>query len=156
MNSKVQRYVIEALAMSGFCVLGAQIAFMLRPDIWVTRFNCGTEFNELNAKVRQFLQTLPGVMLLEVQLEGSDDWAIVAFRSQSALTERIEWIVGKRVKGVRPIAEPKSAPAAKVDSDPNPLPPYPCVERTRRLEEAGLPDTLHKLPPRFAPKRSSL
>ena len=33
-------------------------------------------------------------MLIEIQLEDSDGWTIVAFRSQGALMERIEQITG--------------------------------------------------------------
>lgn len=157
MNDKVQRYLIEALAMTGFCILASRIAFMLRPDVWATRMNCSGDFSLAIPKFKTYLGSLPGVSMLEAQLEGSDDWAIVAFRSQSALMERIEQITGYKAIGMRPLAEPKPAPAAKVDSDPDPIPPYPCVERTERLLAAGIKDDpSYKQPPRFPPKRSSL
>lgn len=156
MNDKVQRYLIESLAMTGFCILASRIAFMLRPDVWATRMNCSGDFSLAIPKFKTYLGSLPGVSMLEAQLEGSDDWAIVAFRSQSALMERIEQITGYRVISIRPLTELKPMPAAVV-ADPDPLPNYPCVERAERLLAAGIKDDpSYKQPPRFAPKRPSL
>lgn len=155
MNGKTERYIIEQLAFTGFCLLDSKIAYELRRDIWATVFNARGDF--VRGEILKFLSGLPGVMLLEIQLEGSDGWAIVAFRSQGALMERIEQITGFKAIGMRPLTELRPMPAAVVDSDPNPLPNYPCVERTERLLAAGIKDDpSYKQPPRFAPKRSSL
>ena len=155
MNDKVQRYIIEALAATGFCILAARVAFMLRPDVWATRINCGGDFSEAIPKLRQFLGALPSVSTLEVQLEGSNDWALVAFRSQNALMERIEQITGERVKAVRPwAAEAPAQPILQADGDP--IPSWPCIARTEALRKAGIPDETYRQPARFAPPRKSL
>lgn len=154
MNFKIEQYIIEQLAAYGFAILSARIAFMLRPDIWATRFNCGTDFN--SAKRDRCLESL-GMKSLEIQLNDRDDWMVVAFRSQDALTERIEWITGERVTALRPIVAARPAPAAVADADPNPIPNWACSERTERLAAAGITeDPSFKQPSRFAPRRSSL
>ncbi|MBX9905507.1 MAG: hypothetical protein K2Y31_14230 [Burkholderiales bacterium] len=155
MNSKLERYVIESLAATGFCVVNASAAFRLRPDLWATRFDCGTSFNSDPGNVAKFLYSIEGVSLLEIQFSDRPDWSPLATRSEADLPSRIQYITGQQIVGLRPYSGGKAAPApaAKVDTD-NPIPGWACAERTRRLEEAGLPDNLHKPPQRFAGKRT--
>lgn len=152
MNSKVETYIRDQLAFSGFAIASANIAYRLRGgDLWQTRIEVGFDFTEAIPKLRQFLNSLPLVSMLEVQLESADDWAIVAFRSQNGLMDRIEQITGERVKAVRPVAEPTPEPLKATVTDPNPIPDWPCLERTERLRAAGIEDTMFKQPQRFAP-----
>ena len=46
MNSKVQRYIVEQLASTGFAILDFQVAFKLRPDIWIVSFGARNDFDE--------------------------------------------------------------------------------------------------------------
>lgn len=157
MNTKVQKFVIEALAMTGFAVLGARIAFLLRPDIWATRMNAGVDFTDAQRRLHEFLLSLPGVALFEIQLAGSDDWHLVATRSTSDLHNRIEQIVGLSVTGLRPWATVDPAPAQPVlQVDGDPLPSWPCIARTEALRKAGISDETYRPPARFALPRKGL
>jgi len=151
-NSKVQQYIIEALAMTGFAVLSAGIAFLLRPDIWATRLNVGCDFTDALKRLHEYLLSLPGVALFEIQLAGSDDWCLLATRSTSDLHNRIEQIVGLSVTGLRPWAAEAPAPAKPVlQVDGDPIPGWPCIARTEALRKAGIPDETYRQPVRFAP-----
>jgi len=156
MNSNVHRYIVEQLAASGFVVLAARMAFILRPDIWATRMNCGMDFTDAIPKLREFIGSLPGVMLLEIQLEGSPGWAMFATRSTDMLTQRLEWITGESLKGLRPLTEVKPKPAGRAVEDADPIPSWPCIERTERLRALGIKDELASGNTAFPPRRSSL
>lgn len=157
MNSKVQRYLIEALAMTGFCVLNAGIAFQLRPDIWATRMNAGGDFSDAHRRLHERLLSLPGVILFEIQLAGDDDWHLVATRSTSDLHARIEQITGLAVTGLRSWAAVDPAPSQPVlQADGDPIPIWPCIARTEALRKAGIADETYRQPARLAPPRKSL
>ncbi|MBI4293634.1 MAG: hypothetical protein HY661_19330 [Betaproteobacteria bacterium] len=155
MNSNVQRYIIEQLAMTGFAVLAARIAFKLRPDIWTTRLNCGSDFNEAIPKLKQYLGSLLDLQIFEIELAGSIDSARLATRSTDNLIARIQWVTGEAVKRFGPVAEPKPVAVPAVAQGEDPIPNYACEERTRRLAELGLPDNLRR-PTSFPRKHSSL
>ncbi|MDZ4799473.1 MAG: hypothetical protein SGI92_15025 [Bryobacteraceae bacterium] len=151
-NAKLRRYVIESLFASGFCVVSASTAFKLCPDRWATRVDCGTSFNDGPQQIAKFLQSLDGVKVVNVQFAGNPAWCLLATRSEDNLPSRINHITGQTVIGLRPFsggqAMPLPVPTAAVN---DPIPGYACVERTRRLEKAGLPDTLNV--PGFKPGR---
>lgn len=157
MNDKVQRYIVEGLAMTGFCVISAGIAFRLRPDIWATRLNAGTSFSDAQRRLHEYLLSLPGVILFEIQLAGSDDQHLLATRSTDDLLARIEHITGDAVTGLRPWATVDPTPAQPVlQADGDPIPGWPCTARTEALRKAGIADETYRQPARFAPPRKSL
>ena len=72
MNSKVSQYAVQQLAAAGFAIMSARVAYKLRAgDLWISRMNAGGDFGEALPKLRQFLGSLPGVVLLEIQLDGA-------------------------------------------------------------------------------------
>jgi hypothetical protein len=155
-NSKVQRYVIEQLAAAGFAVLSARVAFKLRPDVWASAMNCGGDFSEALPKLRQYVGSLPGVSLFETQMESTPDWVMVATRSTNMLSQRIEWVTGESLNGLRPVTEVKPTVAPRAVDDADRIPSWPCTERTERLRALGIQDDLASGTTKFPPRRAGL
>lgn len=155
MDSKLQRYVIECLAAAGFCLVNAGIAFRLRPDIWATRFDAGTAHNCGQQKIGQFLQSLDGVTLAEIQFDYSPEWVLLVTRSSADLAIRIQYVIGKSVVGLRPFSGGQAAPAPVLKtSNGEPIPGWACNARTEALRAAGITeDPIYPKPQHFPKMR---
>lgn len=153
MDSKLQRYTIESLAASGIALISASVAYLLRPDLWSTRIECGYSFNDSKERDR-YLESLQGVLLFEAQLAGAPDWTLVACRSADGIPMRVQWLTGEEVTALRPYrptaTEPVKVPTTQADE----IPSWPCAERSARLLAAGLKDDVYAPPQRFAPPSS--
>ncbi len=79
-----------------------------------------------------------------------------ATRSTDMLAQRLQWITGESLKGLRPISEAKPAPVPRPLDDANAIPTWACAERTRRLQALGLDDELATGGTKFPPRRSSM
>lgn len=111
MNSKVARYLTEALASAGCAVVDSQTAYKLRPDIWASAINAGSDFSEASpAKLDQLMERLSARLYVADFSDGGS--ARVAARSAHMLAERIEWQTGKVVRAVRLFESPQPEAAA--------------------------------------------
>lgn len=124
MNSKVARYLTEALASAGCAVVDSQTAHKLRPDIWASAINASSDFSEASpAKLDQLMERLNARLYVADFANGGS--ARVATRSAHMLAERLEWLTGRAVKMVR-VFETLN-PAAATTAPDTPV--------TRRQEE---------------------
>lgn len=55
MSGKHDRYCHEMLAHTGFVILGGGMPRELRPDLWATRFNEGTDASVFMPRAERFL-----------------------------------------------------------------------------------------------------
>lgn len=110
MNSKLSRYLTEALAASGCAVVDYRTAYALRPDIWATPLNAGGDFSYTPEKLDQLLERLGAKLYVVDFADGSS--ARVAARFAHMLAERIEWLTGRAVRKVRTYEAAKPETAA--------------------------------------------
>lgn len=147
MNSKVSQYIVGQLAASGFAVIDHAIARELTHDsIWASAYNALTDFTQGRTKIREFLGTL-GMSMLEVKFAARDHWVLVGARSADRLAERIHWVTGLTVEGLRPFSPVPPAAVqrgAAVEDEP---PAHQCTARAEWFEKHGIPD------PQKAPKQ---
>jgi len=94
--SKAVHYATQALAASGFAILGSQVAVAMRPDIWSSAMECSGDF--VTAKQRNAFAAIPGVHRRQVKLAGVDRPLMVLTRSLDMLEKRIEWVTGFKVE----------------------------------------------------------
>lgn len=104
MTTSVFRYAVEGLAHAGFAILHAPIALTLRPDLWTDGLTCVGELAQ--RRVRERLLNLPGVLKIEVAVDGVDGPVTALTRSTVRLEERVAEITGFRVCIVPPGAQP--------------------------------------------------
>lgn len=96
MNSKLKQYIIESLAHTGFVIADPGVALIMRPDIWASPANAASDFSE--PKLEAFLSERG--LLFTATLDGGKKLH-GATRSIHMLAERIEWIVGHVVTGIK-------------------------------------------------------
>ena len=155
-SGKIQRATDEALAFAGLIVLGRQILFTLRRDLWSSPGNIASDY--VWSEIQKYVESIPGVKLYEVTFTGAEsEWVPVAARSEESLADRIGWITGQHVAELREyhpvrVAEEKKHRAA----EPEPLPDYPCAERTRILAERAERDTKFDYATKVPPARRGL
>lgn len=101
MSDTTKRYAGSCLSGAGFAIMHPPIAWQLRPDLWTTGEMCVQ--SGWNIK-------MPGTVRMLADLEGYGQVLVLA-RSIDNLAQRIEWIVGAKVKDVQPApdAQPKAA-----------------------------------------------
>lgn len=151
-TSRTQRYICEALGISGFVVLNPQIAYVVRRDLWSGALIAAQDF--VWDEVRKFVESLPRVMLYEIRFVGSDDdWVPVAARNDDDLARRIGQLSGLTVAAVRPLspvrlaAEARKPRAAETDEPPS----HQGAARAEHFAKLGIPDP--QLPKKSPPKR---
>ena len=141
MNSQVEKFAIESLSHTGLVILNHKVARSLRPDIFLTDIAAFGDFAAAQRNLHQFLGALqPKVMLTEIRLADSKDWLLVAYRSDRNLAERLLWILGQPVAGLREHHREQAAPAkrpAPVEDGP---PRQACVARREWFAQRGLVD----------------
>ena len=151
MNSKVQRYIIEQLAGAGFAILDFQVAFKLRPDIWVVSFGARNDFIESQRRLDQYAEIV-GVEKLLVTFKDAPEPVRVIARSDDDLGRRILWLTGRRVLSIVETeflykSEPASMVRVPETVNGKPIPLHPCARRTEMLAQAGF-----KTDPQFGTK----
>lgn len=104
MPYRSEKYARQAIAASGLVILDPRIAFELRPDLWASAQDCRLTFRRT--------QKLEGTHRVTATLEDYGD-VLVCTRSLDALEQRIQWIAGRPVVGVKP-AETEAAPPPAV------------------------------------------
>ncbi|MEN6630775.1 MAG: hypothetical protein ABFC42_14145 [Sulfuricella sp.] len=98
-------YAFDCLAASGLAVMSPAIAYELRPDLWACVADCARTLNT-QAKV-------PGTQRMTATFDGLDPVLVLA-RSLDNLEQRLQWIVGRSVLGLKP-ADQEAQPADRVD-----------------------------------------
>jgi hypothetical protein len=154
METRIQTYIVQSLAASGFVLVDPSIAFELRADIFgFVRANSGYAFNLQRADLVRYLRDQPRVSVVEVQTDGSGVWKLLAYRASSPPLAHVELVTGLRVTAVREVKEERpqqpAAPKADDDGPPN----HQCVERTEYFAARGIPDPVYREPDRFARSR---
>lgn len=158
MQAKALKYIDDQFAATGFAAIDSGIAYMLRPDLWATRFNCSSDFTT-GAGVVRSLATNRGACLFEAVFADLDHRVLVLARSAHDLAQRIEWITGLRVTAIAlndDVASVPSQPAPPKKVDGEEIPSYPCRKRDEMLAKAGLKDAVFDHSTKFPPPRAGL
>lgn len=149
MNSKVSEYLIRQISASGFALVDHVIVRKLTHDlIWASARDCLGDFTQARRKMREFLGTL-GVSILEVKFASQDHWLLVGTRSTDRLAERINWITGLVVEGLRPFSPVPPATVQRGAAVKDEPPEHFCAARTEWFAERNLIDP--KIPKKTAP-----
>lgn len=98
MNNRINSYIKNSLAYTGFCILDAQIAFELRPGHWPTITGCSCEFNDIDSLVHQYAKHAKFTLVAEINGRS----VVVVAMSHSRLMNRIKEITGMEVKNIQP------------------------------------------------------
>jgi hypothetical protein len=143
MNSKVSEYIVRQLAATGFAVIDHVVARQLTHDLlWASARDALADFTAGQRKIREFLGTL-GTSIMEVKLESRENWLLVATRSTDCLAERINWVTGLVVEGLRPFVPPREIPDAAITAAKADQPPaHQCEARREWFASRGMPDPL--------------
>lgn len=147
MHPKAERYVVEALAHTGFAILSPMVAYRLRPDILRSASDAGFAFNGLD--LVKDLSQMGALAFYRARLQEVGE-AVVVARSGKRLAERIEELTGLAVLSLEPF-QPEPRPANEVRTIPpirmgdeerqrlqaiadRPLPAHDCGDRREILE----------------------
>lgn len=121
MSDRSSSFALQCLAASGIAIMDPRIAYELRPDMWASLQDCAITFRK-NQKADRVLR-------MTATLEGLGP-VLVLTRSLDQLAQRLEWIVGRTVRELKP-ADPE-APATE---RPNLLHKEAKAKETERMEQ---------------------
>jgi hypothetical protein len=121
--SKTKLYATQCLAASGFAMMGAVVAYRLRPDLWASGQECAFDFKPGTRveDIARMLAIIPGVGNIPVLARSTDQ-----------LAQRIEWVTGFKVEKIE---DEPVATAAPTQAPVNLESQRRAAEKLERLRE---------------------